>query len=69
MRRRDDGRATAHDASIAAWVTVTDPAEAVAAREAGADALIVQGSEAGGHRGGADGPADRKDRGRRKRFG
>jgi nitronate monooxygenase len=33
------------------WVTVTTPAEAVAARDAGADALVVQGAEAGGHRG------------------
>ncbi|MBX6395829.1 MAG: nitronate monooxygenase [Alicyclobacillaceae bacterium] len=31
-------------------VTVTTPQEAVAAREAGADALCVQGIEAGGHR-------------------
>jgi len=33
------------------WVTVTTPAEAIAARDAGADALVVQGAEAGGHRG------------------
>ncbi|HEY7618881.1 MAG TPA: nitronate monooxygenase [Solirubrobacteraceae bacterium] len=33
------------------WVTVTDPDEAQAAAAAGADALIVQGVEAGGHRG------------------
>jgi nitronate monooxygenase len=33
------------------WVTVTGPAEAVQARDAGADALVVQGFEAGGHRG------------------
>ena len=33
------------------WVTVTSPAEAVAAVELGADALVVQGVEAGGHRG------------------
>ena len=32
------------------WVTVTSPAEAVLARDAGADALVVQGAEAGGHR-------------------
>jgi nitronate monooxygenase len=32
------------------WITVTAPAEAARARSAGADALIVQGSEAGGHR-------------------
>jgi nitronate monooxygenase len=33
------------------WVTVTDAEEAVAAARAGADALVVQGVEAGGHRG------------------
>jgi nitronate monooxygenase len=33
------------------WVTVTTPAEAALAAAAGADALVVQGSEAGGHRG------------------
>jgi nitronate monooxygenase len=32
------------------WVTVTSPDEADQAVEAGADALVVQGSEAGGHR-------------------
>jgi nitronate monooxygenase len=32
------------------WVTVTSPAEASAAAAAGADALVVQGVEAGGHR-------------------
>jgi len=34
------------------WVTVTTPAEADQAVAAGADALVVQGAEAGGHRGG-----------------
>lgn len=33
------------------WVTVTSPEEAEQAAAAGADALIVQGYEAGGHRG------------------
>lgn len=33
------------------WVTVTDPHEAISAADAGADALVVQGFEAGGHRG------------------
>ena len=33
------------------WVTVTSPQEARLAASAGADALIVQGVEAGGHRG------------------
>jgi nitronate monooxygenase len=37
---------------IAVWITVTNAEEAVQAREAGADALVVQGVEAGGHRGG-----------------
>jgi nitronate monooxygenase len=32
------------------WVTVTSPAEARSAVAAGADALVVQGAEAGGHR-------------------
>ena len=32
------------------WVTITGPAEARAAAEAGADALVAQGLEAGGHR-------------------
>jgi nitronate monooxygenase len=34
----------------AVWVTVTDPDEAEQAAAAGADALVVQGIEAGGHR-------------------
>jgi nitronate monooxygenase len=34
----------------AVWVTVTTAAEAVVAARAGADALVVQGVEAGGHR-------------------
>jgi nitronate monooxygenase len=42
------------------WVTVTDVAEARAAAAAGATALVVQGHEAGGHRGGFadDAPRD-----------
>ncbi len=39
-----------HEAAIAAWVTVTSVEEALQARDAGADALVVQGTEAGGHR-------------------
>ena len=41
-------------AGCAVWVTVTTPAEASAAALAGADALVVQGVEAGGHRGSFD---------------
>ena len=41
-----------HEAGSEVWVTVTTPTEADAAAAAGADALVVQGSEAGGHRGG-----------------
>ena len=41
-------------AGAAVWVTVTTPDEADAASAAGADAVIVQGVEAGGHRGGFD---------------
>jgi nitronate monooxygenase len=36
------------------WVTVTSVAEARRALDAGADGLVVQGVEAGGHRGGTD---------------
>lgn len=43
-----------HEAGAAAWVTVTTPAEAVAAAGVGADGLVVQGVEAGGHRGSFD---------------
>jgi nitronate monooxygenase len=38
------------EAGSETWVTVTSPEEAVQAARAGADALIVQGYEAGGHR-------------------
>jgi nitronate monooxygenase len=41
-----------HAAGCEAWVTVTTLAEAHRASEAGADLLIAQGYEAGGHRGG-----------------
>ncbi len=40
-----------HAAGVAVWVTITTPAEARAASAGGADALVVQGAEAGGHRG------------------
>ena len=49
-----------HTAGSELWVTVTDAGEARAAAAAGADALVVQGFEAGGHRGAFvdDGPGD-----------
>jgi nitronate monooxygenase len=40
-----------HKAGADVWVTVTSADEAAAARDSGADALVVQGFEAGGHRG------------------
>ena len=40
-----------HERDIAVWVTVTEVDEALSAAHSGADALIVQGVEAGGHRG------------------
>jgi nitronate monooxygenase len=39
-----------HGHDIAVWVTVTSPEEAALAQAAGADALVAQGTEAGGHR-------------------
>jgi len=41
-----------HGAEVAVWVTITNLEEARAAHAAGTDALVVQGTEAGGHRGG-----------------
>jgi len=41
-------------AGSAVWVTVTDVPEAQQAAASGADALVVQGVEAGGHRGAFD---------------
>jgi nitronate monooxygenase len=43
--------ASLHRADVSVWVTVTEPEEARLATAAGADALICQGIEAGGHRG------------------
>ncbi|MFZ0040455.1 MAG: nitronate monooxygenase [Solirubrobacteraceae bacterium] len=40
-----------HEHKIAVWVTVTELDEARQAVAAGADALVAQGAEAGGHRG------------------
>jgi nitronate monooxygenase len=48
---------------IAVWITVTSPDEAVEARDAGADALVLQGFEAGGHRGGFRDEGDGSDLG------
>jgi nitronate monooxygenase len=39
-----------HRVGSEVWVTVTNPAEARQAAGVGADALVVQGAEAGGHR-------------------
>ena len=39
------------EAGCGVWVTVTTPSEAAAAAGVGADALVVQGIEGGGHRG------------------
>jgi len=50
---RDDG--------VAVWVTVTTPAEARQAAAAGADALVAQGAEAGGHRGAFDDANAKRD--------
>lgn len=43
-----------HESGAEAWVTVTSADEARIATAAGADALVVQGVEAGGHRGSFD---------------
>ena len=43
-----------HEAGIACWVTATTVREVEVAITAGADAVIAQGFEAGGHRGGFD---------------
>ena len=40
---------TLHDAGTRVWFQVGSPAEAVAAVDAGADAVVAQGIEAGGH--------------------
>jgi nitronate monooxygenase len=46
-----DTVARVHAAGSEAWITVTSPEEARAAADAGADVLVAQGGEAGGHRG------------------
>jgi len=39
------------EAGVEVWVTATSPREAAVAARAGADGLVLQGAEAGGHRG------------------
>lgn len=51
------------DAGSEVWVTVTEPHEGQEAAAAGADAVIAQGIEAGGHRGGFLDHDDRVDYG------
>ena len=41
----------AHSLGISVGITATSPAEAIAIKEAGADFIVAQGIEAGGHRG------------------
>jgi nitronate monooxygenase len=43
-----------HAAGSEVWVTVTSPQDAAVAAAGGADVLVTQGVEAGGHRGGLD---------------
>jgi len=51
-----DTVAALHRLGIDVWVTITTADEAELAAAAGADALVVQGVEAGGHRGGFTDP-------------
>ncbi len=48
---RKETVAQLRESRIEAWVTVTTPVEARFAASAGADVLVLQGAEAGGHRG------------------
>jgi nitronate monooxygenase len=48
---RDREVATLIEAGIETWVTVTNPVEARIGANAGAQLLVLQGGEAGGHRG------------------
>jgi nitronate monooxygenase len=47
----DDAIARLRNAGCEIWLTVTSPYEADLASAAGADVIVVQGAEAGGHRG------------------
>lgn len=55
--------AALHEVDTSVWVTVTGQAEAAQATQAGADALVVQGTEAGGHRGYFDDQVDHEELG------
>lgn len=46
-----------HRAGSEVWITVNCPAQAAMALERGADALVLQGIEAGGHQGGLTDPS------------
>ncbi len=50
-----------HDAGVAWFANVTTPAEARLAEAAGADVVVAQGAEAGGHRGSFDAARGRDD--------
>jgi nitronate monooxygenase len=50
-----------HGAGIRWWATATTVGEALAAAQAGADAIVAQGMEAGGHRGAFDSATAERD--------
>ncbi|MEO7121904.1 MAG: nitronate monooxygenase [Lacisediminihabitans sp.] len=54
---RADAVVRLHEVGTAVAITVTNPAEALAAVERGADTLVLQGANAGGHRGTHDATA------------
>jgi nitronate monooxygenase len=58
-----DAIASVREAGAQAWVTITDVAEARTAADAGADGLVAQGVEAGGHRASYDDAAEGGDLG------
>jgi nitronate monooxygenase len=55
-----DAMARLRSAGTEIWLTVTNAAEAAQAAAAGADVLVVQGAEAGGHRGSFDDAPDQR---------